>query len=258
MPNQNKPIRCFDGSAKPHEPFWQWVNVESDQPELELYGVISEYSWFEDEVTPKNFKRDLYANGKGGPIKVRIDSPGGDVIAASTIRSIMSEYPGEITVQIDGMAASAAVIIAISASKVQIMDSAYMMIHDPAVLVFGAMLDIETLKSLHDSLTSIKDGIVPAYAARTGLSENQIANMMTRETWMSAREAVEYKFADEIITGGQKAKGIQNVAYVNALTSYENVPHELLNLSSQAEPSAADVERANRRERLRERIKTLS
>lgn len=260
MPNpQNKPIRCFDGKAAPHDPFWKWVNVESDTPELELYGVISEYSWMDDDITPKKFKNDLYTNGKGGPIKVRIDSPGGDVIAASVIRSIMSEYPGDITVQIDGMAASAAVMIAVSGKTVQIMDSAYMMIHDPAVVVFLAALDIETLKSLHNNLQSIKEGIIPAYAQRTGLSENQISNMMTRETWMSAREAVELKFADEIITGGQKAKGaVQNFAYVNALHNYANVPHELLDMTSKPQESEADRERARQIERLRERMKSLS
>jgi len=259
MPNQNKPIRCFEGSAKPHDPFWKWVNLDTDTPELELYGVISEYSWLEDDITPKKFKQDLYTNGKGGPIKMRIDSPGGDVIAASVIRTIMSEYPGEITVQIDGMAASAAVMIAISGSKVQIMDTAYMMIHDPAVVVFLAALDIETLKQLHDSLKTVKDGIVPAYVQKTGLSENQISNMMSRETWMSAREAVDFNFADEIITGGQKPKAaIQNFAYVNALTNYQNVPHELLNITSDDQPTAADVERASNIESLREYIKTLS
>jgi len=259
MPNQNKPIRCFEGSAKPHDPFWKWVNLDTDTPELELYGVISEYSWLEDDITPKKFKQDLYTNGKGGPIKMRIDSPGGDVIAASVIRTIMSEYPGEITVQIDGMAASAAVMIAISGSKVQIMDTAYMMIHDPAVVVFLAALDIETLKQLHDSLKTVKDGIVPAYVQKTGLSENQISNMMSRETWMSAREAVDFNFADEIITGGQKPKdAIQNFAYVNALTNYQNVPHELLNITSDDQPTAADVERASNIESLREYLKTLS
>ena len=69
MPSQNKPIRCFDGNAKPHDPFWKWVNLESETPELELYGVISEYSWMDDDITPKKFKQDLYTNGKGGPSK---------------------------------------------------------------------------------------------------------------------------------------------------------------------------------------------
>ena len=217
---------------------------------MELNGVISEYSWFEDDITPKKFKDDLYKFGRGGPITMKINSPGGDVIAASMMRAIMSEYPGEITAQIEGVAASAAVIVSISASKVRIMDSAYMMIHDPAVVVFMAMLDIETLGQLRDNLRSIKDGIVPAYAQKTGMSEERVSNMMRKETWMSAREAVDYHFADEIITGGQKPKtSIQNIAFVNVIQTYENVPPALLET---AEP--VDVERESRIARVREKI----
>jgi ATP-dependent Clp protease protease subunit len=240
-----QPFRCFDGNAQPHEPFWRARNaVETGgDPELEFYGVISEYSWFDDDITPKLFKDSLYKLGNGGPITVRIDSPGGDVIAASVIRSIMTDYPGDITVRIDGLAASAAVIVAMAGQKVRIMDTAYMMIHDPAVIVFLAMLDIKTLGRLHDQLKSIKVGIADTYASKTGMSPKKISRMMADETWMSAREAVEMGFATEIIEGGQKqpANGaLKNVAFVNALKSYVNVPQALL--SSDPEP-ADDNER---------------
>ncbi len=228
-----KPIRCFDGNAAPHEPFWRLRNASETggEPEMELYGVISEYSWSEDDITPKLFKDDLYKLGNGGPITVRIDSPGGDVIAASVMRSIMTDYPGPITTRIDGMAASAAVIIAMAGQTVKIMDTAYMMIHDPAVVVFLAMLDIDTLGRLHDQLKTIKTGIVDTYASKTGLSAERISRMMADETWMSAREAVTYGFATEIIEGGQKQKPanvLTNVAYVNTLKTYVNVPQSLL------------------------------
>jgi len=104
-----KPIRCFDGNAQPYEPFWRFVNEaesESGQAELELYGVLSEFSWFDDDITPKKFKDDLYKYGKGGPVLLKINSPGGDVIAASVMRTIMTESPGEITARVDGLAAS--------------------------------------------------------------------------------------------------------------------------------------------------------
>ena len=256
-PNPHNPIRCFEGNAKPYEPFWTWVDVQDGDPELNLYGVISEYSWFEDDITPKIFKDQLYQNGKGGPITLKINSPGGDVIAASVMRSIMSDYPGDITVQIDGVAASAAVIVAIAGKTVRIMDSAYMMIHDPGVVVFIAYLDIDTLGKLRDDLKSIKDGIVPAYAAKTNLSEDRIARMMSRETWMSAREAVEFGFADEIITGGQKPNPesrISNIAFVNALQSYQNVPPALMSFTSEETPAPVDVERESRIARLREKV----
>ncbi len=227
MPTHN-PIRCFEGNAKPHEPFWKWVNIDSPTPEMEIDGVISEYSWYDDDITPKLFKDQLYKNGKGGPVLMKLSSPGGDVIAAAKMRDIMTAYPGDITVQVNGMAASAAVMVAISGKTLQITDSSYMMIHDPAVVVFLAMLDIETLSSLHDSLQSIKDGIIPAYATKTGLSETRISNMMTKETWMSAREAVDLGFADSVITGGQGAKAqITNMAFVNMLKTYQNTPENI-------------------------------
>jgi ATP-dependent Clp protease protease subunit len=230
------------------------VNIESEQPEMEVDGVLSQFSWLEDEITPKMFKDDLYKYGRGGPVLMKLNSPGGDVIAAARMRDIMREYPGEITVQVSGVAASAAVIVAISGRKVQISDTSYMMIHDPMVVVLMGMLSIETLERLRDNLKSIKDGIIPAYAQKTGLSEGVIANMMTRETWMSAREAVENGFADEIIESGQKTKSPTNVAYVNVLHNYGNVPEALLNLTREVQQAPVDVERERNIQRLRERV----
>ena len=81
--NNNEPIRCFEGNTQPHEPFWTWIDAaEGEDPEMELYGYISEWSWFEDEITPQKFKDDLMKYGQGGPIKIRMNSYGGDVIAA--------------------------------------------------------------------------------------------------------------------------------------------------------------------------------
>ena len=203
---------------------------ESGQAELELYGVLSEYSWFGDEITPAKFKDDLYRVGKGGPVLMKVNSPGGDVFAASLMRTILTDYPGEVTARVDGLAASAAVGVTLAARRIQIMDAAYMMIHDPAVVVFLASLDIETLGHLHDSLVNIKDGLVQTYEARTGLSTTKISHLMSDETWMSARQAVELGFADEVISGGQKPadKVIQNMAVVNCLNGYNNTPLALL------------------------------
>lgn len=259
MPTQPEPIRCFQGNAQPHEPFWKFTNADqsqSGQTELEFNGVISEFSWMGDEITPKLFKDELYRVGNGGPILMKINSPGGDVIAASRMRAIMTDYPGDITTRVEGMAASAAVIVAIAGKQVQMTDASYMMIHDPAVVVFLAALDIDMLGKLRDDLRTIKDGIVPAYAAKTGMTEDKIARMMSNETWMSAREALDYGFADEIIAGGQQpAKNqLTNLAYVNVLQSYENVPPGLLNLSSEESQPVVDVERERQLERLRDRV----
>jgi ATP-dependent Clp protease protease subunit len=225
---RHDPIRCWEGNAKPHEAFWRMRNAAetAGEPEVELYGPISEYSWYDDDVTPKMFKDALYALGGGGPITVRLNSPGGDIIAASVMRSIMAEYPGRITVRIDGIAASAAVLVAMSGSKIRIQDSAYIMIHDPAVMIFLAALDIAMLSSMLDTMKNIKAGILDVYTGKTGLSRDRLTRMMSDETWMSASEAVSLGFANEVIAGGNQEK--TNTAYVNALRNYVNVPPVLL------------------------------
>lgn len=228
------PVRCFDGNAKPYEPFWKWRDaVEGGEPELELYGYISEYSWFDDDITPKKFKDDLKKMGKGGPITVRIHSGGGDVTAASVICAAMTDYPGQITVKVDGLCASSAVQVAMAGDRVLMQESAYMMIHDPWTVAIG---NADELKSVIDGLKDCKDGILNCYETKTGLDRNKLSKMMTDITWMNARKAVELGFADEVITANSQQKAINSIGnskvFLNALTPqmaklYGNIPEEL-------------------------------
>lgn len=222
------PIRIAEGTAQPHDAFWRLVDAaesESGDPEIEFYGRISEHSWFDDDITPRKFKNDLYRVGKNGPVRLRINSGGGDVIAASVIRSIISSYPGHVTVQIDGLAASAAVAIAMGGDEINIMDTAYMMIHEAAFIVMLARLDVTTLEQLTAELKTTNDGIRDVYAEHTGISPKEIARMMAAETWMTAKEAVEMGFADAVING---SKAASNKALVNSLNDFKNVPPGLL------------------------------
>jgi ATP-dependent Clp protease, protease subunit len=240
---KGEPIRCFEGNARPHEPFWVW-NAAGDgvDPELELYGYISEYSWFEDEVTPAQFRKDLEKYGQGGPITLRMNSYGGDVVAASLISSMIRDYPGYVTVQIDGIAASAATVVAVSGDKLCIQDTAYFMIHDPMAVFFLAALNIEELTRMADSLKAVKEGIINAYETKTGLSRSRLSKLMTDETWMDANKALDLGFVDEIIRAehpipvdlGGKA------AVVNALRNFVNVPAALLAPATAPEEPAID------------------
>lgn len=251
----NMPIRSFDGQSKPYTRFWNLVEGGEDtngnptNPEVQLYGIISEYSWFDDDVTPKMFKDDLYNIGQGGPVTVRINSDGGDVIAASVMRAILTDYPGEITTRVDGIAASAAVTVALAGDRVLIQDSAYMMIHDPWIGVLFAALDIETLERMADMLKSVKTGIVDTYSRKTGINADRLNRMLADETWMSAREAITLGFADEIIPSGHGAANRIN----NLLRNYRNVPVGLLSDAAPAEPVHNITEAA----RLRDEIKLL-
>ncbi len=227
----SKPIRIIEGNAKPHERFWNLRGAEdseSGEPEIEFYGPISEYSWWGDEITPKLFKDDLEKHGQGGPVTIRIHSPGGDVFAASAIRAMIAEYPGKVTTRIDGLCASAATYVAMAGDHVVMQDSAFFMIHDPWTVVMGG---VEELKTTISFLKTIKDGIVETYQNKTSLDAEEIAKMMSAETWMTARQAQEKGFVDEVVSvNDAKAfkMNLQNVAVLNCLNSYQNVPAELL------------------------------
>ena len=108
--------------------FWQWVKNEDKTRTLFLEGIIAEESWFSDEVTPAMFKEELFAGS--GPILLHINSPGGDCIAASQIYTMLMDYPHDITVQIDGLAASAASVIAMAGTKVCMSPTSMIMIHN--------------------------------------------------------------------------------------------------------------------------------
>ena len=173
---------------------------ESAERVLELYGTIAEESWFDDDVTPKMFRDELFADT--GPVTVWLNSPGGDCIAASQIYSMLMDYPGEVTVKIDGIAASAASVIAMAGTKVLMAPTALMMIHNPATMAFG---DHNDMKAAVKMLDEVKQSIINAYSLRTGLSDEELSRMMEAETWMNARKAIALGFADGMLEDSKRA-----------------------------------------------------
>ena len=183
--------------------FWNWKNrtvlnhetkLEQVERVLFLHGTIAEDSWFDDDVTPQLFKEELVSGS--GDITVWINSPGGDCVAAAQIYNMLREYEGNVTVKIDGIAASAASVIAMAGDKVLMSPVSMMMIHNPMTIAFG---DSGEMQKAIDMLKSVKDSIINAYEIKTGLSRRKLAHLMDAETWMDAGKAVELGFADEII-----------------------------------------------------------
>ena len=176
--------------------FWRWKNQASEQEErvLELYGTIAEESWFDDDVTPQMFRNELFS-GKG-PVTLWINSPGGDCIAASQIYTMLMDYPDEVTVKIDGIAASAASVIAMAGTKVLMAPTALMMIHNPATITMG---DHEDMKRAIEMLDEVKESIINAYEIKTGVSRIKLSHLMDAETWMNANKAIELGFADDVL-----------------------------------------------------------
>lgn len=161
---------------------------------LFLNGTIAEDSWFDDDVTPQLFKDEL--NAGEGDITVWINSPGGDCIAAAQIYNMLMEYRGNVTVKIDGIAASAASVIAMAGTKVLVSPVSMMMIHNPATAAFG---DKAEMQKAIDMLSEVKESIINAYEIKTGMSRAKISHLMDAETWMNAHSAVSLGFADGIL-----------------------------------------------------------
>mgnify|MGYP001625412113 FL=1 len=161
---------------------------------LFLNGTIAEESWYDDEVTPALFKEELMAGS--GDITVWINSPGGDCVAAAQIYNMLMDYPHDVTVKIDGIAASAASVIAMAGTKVLISPVGMLMIHNPATIAWG---DSAEMQKAIEMLGSVKDSIINAYEIKTGLSRTKLSHMMDAETWMDANKAVELGFADGIL-----------------------------------------------------------
>ena len=138
---------------------------------LEFYGTIAEESWFDDDITPEMFREELFADK--GPVTIWINSPGGDCNAASQIYTSLMDYKDDVTVKIDGMAASAASVIAMAGTKVLMAPTAMMMIHNPATGAFGDHKDMEQVIEM---LNEVKESIINAYEIRTGLSHAQLSH----------------------------------------------------------------------------------
>ena len=185
--------------------FWNWLTPGETSPDsdggdrvLRINGVIAEESWLDDEITPAVFASEL--NAGSGPVTIWLNSPGGDVVAAARIYNMLLDYPGKVTVNIDGIAASAASVIAMAASTVAMSPVSMLMIHNPATLAMG---DKTELSRALDMLESVKDSIINAYQLKTGLSRAKLSKLMDAETWMDATAAIDLGFANEILTSKQ-------------------------------------------------------
>lgn len=179
--------------------FWNWIRNEDESvPDMErtlfLNGMISDETWYGDEVTPQLFKDEL--NAGNGNITVWINSPGGDVFAAAQIYNMLRDYKGSVTVKIDGIAASAASVIAMAGDKVCVSPVAMMMIHNPATMAMGEVKDMQKAIAM---LNEVKESILNAYEFKTGLTRARLSHMMDDETWFNAKKAVELGFADKIL-----------------------------------------------------------
>jgi ATP-dependent Clp protease protease subunit len=176
--------------------FWAWAKNDSGGDELRIDGYIAQESWYGDEVTPRQFQAELAAHP--GDLTVWINSGGGECFAAARIYTMLREHKGKVTVKIDAFAASAASVIAMAGDEILMSPVSMMMIHNPATEIFGEVSDLE--KAI-DELAEVKECLINAYQARTGLSRAKISKLMDAETHMNAKAAVKRGFADGLLYG---------------------------------------------------------
>ncbi|MCT2898595.1 Clp protease ClpP [Lentilactobacillus buchneri] len=173
--------------------FWNWSGPQN-QRVLTINGTIAEDSWVDDEVTPQVFQDEL--NHGKGPIDIWLNSPGGDCVAASRIYTMLMNYPDDVNVKIDGIAASAASVIAMAGTKVSMAPTAMIMIHNPLTIVGGQKEDLDQAAQM---LAETKESIINAYELKTNLPREKISAMMDDETWMNVNKAIELGFADDML-----------------------------------------------------------
>ena len=186
-----------------------------------------------------------------GNITVWINSPGGDCVAAAQIYNMLMDYKGDVTVKIDGIAASAASVIAMAGTKVLVSPVSMLMIHNPMTAAFG---------NSDEMLSSVKDSIINAYEIKTGLSRAKLSHLMDAETWMDANKAVELGFADEIMRRSTESDGAP-APTVSMLYSKANVVNSLMEkiaAKCAIEPKPAVPERTGRSvDELRAKLNTI-
>ena len=237
--------------------FWNWARDETNPEErtLLLEGPIAEESWYGDEVTPAAFREELFS--ADGPIVISVNSPGGDTIAASQIYTMLREYPGDVTVKITGIAASAASVIAMAGTKVCMSPTAMMMIHNPFTIAMG---DSEEMRRAGQLLDEVKESLINAYGLKTGLSRARISHMMNDETWMNPVKAKELGFCDEILFSENEPQETGESMFFSSASVQQRVMNSLLEKvqaekpapsADQPEPRTSASALANRLDRLK-------
>ena len=223
--------------------FWHWIKNDAGESDtantptvrtLYLNGVIAAESWLDDDVTPQLFKDELESGT--GDIEVWLDSPGGDVMAATQIYNMLKNYNGKVTVKIDSLAASAASVVAMAGDEILMSPLSLMLVHNPLTVAAG---NVDDMQKAIDMLDEVKESIINAYELKTGLSRAKISHLMDCETWLSAKKAVELHFADGILFGNSNS----DIADESYAFSQREVSNNLINkLKTKSGVKISDLE----------------
>ena len=205
---------------------WYTIRARTSGSEVLIYDEIGAYG-----VTAKGFLAELGALPDDAAIDLRLNSPGGSVFDAVAIYNALKRHAGNVTVWIDGIAASAASYIAMAGDTVVMPENAFLMIHDPSGLVMGTA---EDMRSTAEALDKGKGSLIQGYAAKSGKADDEIATLMAAETWLDAKDALDLGFIDRIVEPVKLAASFD-------VARFRNAPPEVVEAASEPdEPSAQE------------------
>lgn len=210
--------------------------AQGSRTEVLIYDEIGAYG-----VTAKGFLAELGALPNDAAIDLRLNSPGGSVFDAVAIYNALKRHPGEITVWVDGIAASAASYVAMAGDTIVMPENAFLMIHDPSGLVMGTA---EDMRATAEALDKVKGSLIQGYAAKSGKADDEIATLMAAETWLDAKDALDLGFIDRM------AEPVKLAASFD-VARFRNAPPEVVDAASEPdepaipEPQAEGVADAN-------------
>jgi ATP-dependent Clp protease, protease subunit len=203
---------------------WYTIRARTSGTEVLIYDEIGAYG-----VSAKGFLAELGALPDDAAIDLRLNSPGGSVFDAVAIYNALKRHPGDITVWIDGIAASAASYIAMAGDVIVMPENAFLMIHDPSGLVMGTA---EDMRATAEALDKVKGSLIQGYATKSGKSDDEIAALMAAETWLDAKDALDIGFIDRI------AEPVKLAASFD-VARFRNAPPEVVEAASEAEEPVA-------------------
>lgn len=228
--------------------FWKFSNLGATKtPELEIYGEITDFPWYDSDVSACGFVEELSALGDVEEITVRINSGGGDVASAIAIASRLRDHPAKINVKIDGIAASAATIIAMAGDSRAIAENGLFMVHDPSTYIYGHV-DKDELEKASRMLETVQESIANSYVEATGKSKEEILEIMSAETWYTGEEAVAEGFCDQLLFSPVTMLENKGYRVINSVSinpeDYKNFPKSTSNTSllRQAPPQENETE----------------
>lgn len=201
-------------ATKTNNQSWYTIQAKTaDTAEISIYDEIGGWG-----ISAQQFAKDFKALGNNlKQINLHIHSPGGDVFDGIAIYNLLKNHPANKTVTIDGLAASMASVIAMAGTEIIMPENAMMMIHKPWGVQGG---DADDMRKYADLLDKVEDTLIPAYAAKTGKSAEELAEMLAAETWLNGKECVEHGFADKL------AEPVKAMAQLQSkrLGDYNNMP----------------------------------